>query len=102
MASQMQSAGQIGWVKSAWKNFDEKRKSRFDGAHENENSWINSGALVFGRGGGVFRRRSTDGNVEAERSKIKVHTRHSEIHHGDFEKYVREYKSHRGRHRRER
>src|SRR6266480_54531 len=83
------------------KSIDGKSKSGLYRPHENKYNWINSGVLLFGRDG-VSGRRSADGHMEAERGQIEVHTRHTEVRHRDPRKHIRDHKSDRGRHRRER
>src|SRR5438105_12300191 len=65
----------------AWKSIDPPSKSCLHETHANKKDWINSGVLLFGRTR-LFRSRSTNGNVEAERSKIEDQTRDEKEHHG--------------------
>src|SRR6266851_5611068 len=65
----------------AQKNVDQKLKPGLDRPHENKNNWIDSGVLLFGRGS-VFCRRPADGQLEAERGQIKIHTRDAEEYRG--------------------
>src|SRR6266487_1949381 len=71
----------------AWKNIDRTSKSCLDGAHENENDWINSGVLLSGSYS-MPCRRPADGHLEAERIEIEDHTWHVEKHTGCLLKHV--------------